>query len=116
MKAKTKNKLKAIVAKSNKEQIKEVMLTYNWNTVKFITVKDGDNTLAAIRAEYLGESVNILKAIDKEYPNTLKGRLAIFAYVRQTDFNIPEEENRAGHTYGQYFGRYRDGERLTVFA
>ena len=79
-------------------------------------MKVGDSTLAAIRAGYIGKSANILKAIDKEHPGMLNGKLAIFAYVKQGEEDIAEEENKAGHTYGQYFGRYRDGERLTIFA
>jgi len=115
MKTKTKNKLKAIVAKSKKEHVIDVMLTYNWKQVKFITVKDGDVTLAAIRAIDVKNSVNILKACNKEYPNILPGNLGVFAYVKQTDFDLDEAANKAGYAYGAYFGRYRDGERLTLF-
>lgn len=120
MKQTTKNKLKAIVAKSKKEQIKEVMLTYNWNKVKFTTVRVGEDTFAVIRERGTewdpSTTRTVFKSIASSHQSSLKGRLAIFAMTKFVDSDKTEELNKKeDNPYGKYFGKYVTESKLAVF-
>ncbi len=119
MKTKTKNKLKAIIAKSKKEHVIDVMLTYNWKQVKFITVKVEGNTFAAVR-----EAGNIIKpftfydslrTIAKNTHISAKGKLVIFAVVKVVDSVKTEQLKKdQERRYGKYFGTYVSERQLTA--
>ena len=120
MKEKTKNKLKAIVAKSKKEQIREVMLTYNWNKVKLTIIKVGKDTFASIRERGTewdpSTTRTVFKSIANSHQSSLKGRLAIFAMVKLVDSDKTEELNtKEGDIYAKYFGKYVTENKLAVF-
>ncbi len=120
MTSKTKNKLKAIVAKSKRNDIADLMQAYRWKRAKFITAKVKGNTFAALR-----EEGNIIKGSDfyrllecvAENPySPAKGKLAIFAILNvknseKTEQLKESQENR----YGTYFGTYVSEKQLTVF-